>query len=96
MQRRKEKYIVLAQFDEKGPVEVLVTRAEDRDVACHQAEIANGWGSFIALDERQVRRIVKDLGNYLRIEYATDARRKPRCSTNSGDTRNPPEFPRIP
>ncbi len=33
--RRKEKCIVLAQFDEKGPVEVLITRVEDCDVACH-------------------------------------------------------------
>ncbi len=77
---RNEKCIVLAQFDEKGSVEVLITNTEDRDVACHQAEIANGWGSFITLDERQVRRIVRDLGNCLRIEYATDARRKPGCS----------------
>ena len=65
--KRKEKCIVLAQFNEKDPVEVLVTKAEDRDVACHQTEIANGWGSFISLNERQARRIVKDLGNCLRI-----------------------------
>lgn len=65
--RRKEKCIVLAQFNEKDPVEVLITRVEDRDVACHQAEIANGWGSFISLNERQAWRIVKDLGNCLRI-----------------------------
>ncbi len=65
--RRKEKCIVLAQFNEEDPVEVLITRAKDRDVACHQTEIANGWGSFISLDERQARRVVKDLGNCLRI-----------------------------
>ena len=65
--RRKEKYIVLAQLDEKSPVEVLITQADNCDVACHQAEIAMGWGSFISLNERQARKIVKDLTNCLRI-----------------------------
>jgi len=65
--RGKEKCIVLAQLDENDPVEVLITRIEDRDITCHQAEIANGWCSFICLNERQARRVIKDLGDCLRI-----------------------------
>ena len=65
----KSKFIVLAQLDEKSPIEILTTKAENRDVAHHQVEIANGCGTFIVLDKRQARRIFKDLKNWLKDHY---------------------------
>ena len=59
--KQKIKFIVLAQLDEKSYIEILTINAENRDVACHQAEIVNGYGAYMALDEIQARKILKGL-----------------------------------
>jgi hypothetical protein len=58
---RKKKFVVIGQFDRKNTTEVFVVKAENHDVACHLAEIRNGWGTFMACDESQAMEIAKDI-----------------------------------
>ena len=62
---RKKKFAVIAILDEKNPAKVFTTLAESHDVACHQVEIANGWGDFIALNKNQARNVYSGLKNHL-------------------------------
>jgi len=62
---RKKKFVVLAVIDEKSPITAFATLAKTHDVACHQAEIARGWGSFIALNKNQAQQVYRDLKNCL-------------------------------
>jgi hypothetical protein len=62
----KKKCIVIGQFDRKNALEALAVQAETRDVACHLAEIKNGWGTFMACDEGQAQKIVKDIHKSLK------------------------------
>ena len=60
-----KKFAVLAVTEVESSVEVWTTEAENHEEAYHQAEIANGWGTFIPLDKRQIRRIIKELKSCL-------------------------------
>jgi len=63
---KKKKFIVIGQFDGNNDAETLVVYAENHDIACHLAEIKNGWGTFMAYDENQARKITKDIQEYLK------------------------------
>lgn len=59
IKNKEKKFVVIGQFDRKNEVEVFTVDAERHDIACHLAEIRNGWGTFIACDESQVQRLLK-------------------------------------
>lgn len=50
----------------KNDVETLVVKAENNEIACHLAEIKNGWGAFMACDEGQAKKIAKDIHKLLK------------------------------
>lgn len=62
---KNKDFIVIGQFDRKNKMKTFFVQAENHDVACHMAEIENGWGTFMAYDEDQARKITKDIQKYL-------------------------------
>lgn len=60
-----KKFIVIGQLDRKTDMEPLMVQAENHDVACHLAEIENGWGTFMAYDTNHARKIAKDIQKLL-------------------------------
>ena len=62
---KKKKFAVIAILDEKGPANILTALSEDHDMACHQAEISFGCGTFVALNKNQAKKIYKNLKRHL-------------------------------
>lgn len=52
---RMKKFVVLAVVEEKAPIVLHAVISEDHDAACHRAEIAYGFGNFLALNKKQAR-----------------------------------------
>ncbi|MCU0666897.1 MAG: hypothetical protein MUF05_07380 [Candidatus Omnitrophica bacterium] len=63
---KKKKFVAIGQFDRKNDVEALIVKAENHEIACHLAEIKNGWGTFMACDEGQAKKIAKDIHKSLK------------------------------
>ncbi|MFH1797861.1 MAG: hypothetical protein ABH844_00715 [Candidatus Omnitrophota bacterium] len=58
---KMRKFVVIGQLDKKHKLKTLVVEAENRDIACHLAEIKYGWGTFIACEADYANSIAEDI-----------------------------------
>ena len=63
---KDKKFIVIGQFDDGKRMESFTVYAQDHDVAAHLMELENSWGAFIACDNRQARKLVKNIQSFLK------------------------------
>ena len=61
----KKTFIVLGQCGINSTARAFAVKAENLEVACHLAEIKNGWGTFMACDEDQAANIAAEMRKLL-------------------------------